>query len=310
MNKITKNIIAFSLCAGLLLSGCDKNDTPEEIVVSGVTNSQNGFPASSCGVNLQKSVEKVVSLSPAITEIICEMGFKDRLVGIGDYCDFPTGLLCDKVGSSENPELDKILNLSPDAVFTLSALSERDIYRLNQSGIAVLTPRVPQNMEDYSTLYKEISAAFYGRELTESQLGIEKSVQIGNDSRLVLENSAKSLQMESFLYLTGKQTIAGSETFENAVLSLCGKNLCTPSGYISVSDYKGEPPKFLIVDSTLTTGIIENSKELSALVGDSTEIRFVDSTRLERPTARTAEIFTQIRDNTLAETTNSESTSE
>ncbi len=310
MSKITKNIIMFSLCAGLLLSGCDKSGSPEEIVVSGVTNSQNGFPASSCGVNLQKSVEKAVSLSPAITEIICEMGFKDRLVGISDYCDFPTELSCDKVGSSENPDLDKILNLSPDAVFTLSALSERDIYRLNQSGISVLTPLVPQNMEDYSTLYKEISTAFYGCELTDSQLGIQKSAQIGKDSRLTLENSAKSLQMESFLYITGKQTIAGTETFENAVLSLCGKNLCTQSGYISVSDYIGEPPKFLIVDSALTTEIIEDSEELSALVGELTEIRFVNSARLERPTARTAEIFTQIRENTLAATSDSESTSE
>lgn len=310
MNKITKKIIAFSLCVGLLLSGCDKSGVPEEIVVSGVTNSQNGFPASSCGVNLQKSVEKAVSLSPAITEIICELGFKDRLVGISDYCDFPAGLLCDKVGSSENPELDEILRLSPDAVFTLSALSERDIYLLNQSGIAVLTPRVPQNMEDYSTLYKEISAAFYGCELTESQLGIEKSVQIGKDSRLTLENSTKPLQMDNFLYITGKQTIAGAETFENAVLSLCGKNLCTQSGYVSVSDYVGEPPKFLIVDSALTLDIIDNSEDLSSLVGDSTEIRFVDSARLERPTARTAEIFTQIKNNTLAETSDSEPTSE
>lgn len=310
MNKITKNIIMFSLCTGLLLSGCDKSNSPEEIFVSGVTSSQNGFPASSCGVNLLKSVEKAVSLSPAITEIICEIGFKDRLVGISDYCDFPEGLSCDKVGSSENPNLDKILKLSPDAVFTLSALSERDIYRLNQSGIAVLTPRVPQNMEDYSTLYMEISTAFYGCELTESQLGIEKSVQIGKDSRLTLENSAKFLQMESFLYITGKQTIAGVKTFENAVLSLCGKNLCTQSGYISVSDYKGEPPKFLVVDSALTLDIINGSDELSALVGESTEIRFVDSAHLERPTARTADIFTQIKDNTLAETSNGESTLE
>lgn len=310
MNKYMKNIAITALCAGLLLSGCDKGGAPEEIVVSGVTNSQNGFPASSCGVNLQKSVEKAVSLSPAITEIICELGFKERLVGISDYCDFPAGISCAKVGSSENPNLDEILRLSPDAVFTLSALSERDIYRLKQAKIAVLTPHVPRNMEDYSTLYTEISTAFYGRELTESQLGIEKSAQIGKDSRMTLENSAKSLQMESFLYITGKQTIAGAETFENAVLSLCGKNLCTQSGYVSVSDYKGEPPKFLIVGSALTMDIIENSEELSALVGESTEIRFVDSSRLERPTARTADIFTQIRDNTLAETSDSESTSE
>lgn len=307
MKKIMRKIAVTALCAGLLLSGCDKSNAPDEIVVSGITNSQNGFPARSCGVSLQKSVEKAVSLSPALTEIICEIGFKNRLVGVGDYCDFPADISCDKVGSSENPDLDAILRLAPDAVFTLSALSERDIYRLNQAGIAVLAPRVPQNMEDYSTLYSEISSAFYGIELTESQLGIKKSAQIGKDSRLTLENSAKSVQLETFLYITGKQTIAGAETFEGAVLGLCGDNLCAKSGYIPAADYDGEPPKFLIADSALTLEIIENSEELSKLVGESTEIRFVDSTRLERPTARTAEIFTQIRDNTLVE---SESTLE
>lgn len=303
MNIITKKIAIAVLGACLLLSGCDKDSSPDEIVVSGDANPKNGFPASSCGVTLQKSVEKAVSLSPAITEIICEIGFKNRLVGVSDYCDFPTDISCNKVGSSENPDLESILKLSPDAVFTLSPLSERDIYRLNQEGIAVLSPNAPKNLEEFSSLYSEISAAFYGNELTDSQLEVAKSTQIGKDSRLVMESSAKAVQLESFLYITGKQTIAGAGTFESAVLSLCGKNLCESEGYVSVESFDGEPPKFLIVDSALTADVIEDSEELSALVGEFTEIRFVNSARLERPTARTSEIFTQIKDNTLAEAT-------
>lgn len=300
MKKILKNPLCIALCGAFLLSGCaKKNDpSPSEISVIGDESgsSSNAFPAMSCGVKLEKAPEKIVSLSPAATEIVCELGFKDKLVGVSDYCDYPEGLSAPKVGSTENPDIDAIVKLKPDAVFTLSALSERETYTLNQSNIAVLTAEPPQNMEGYSALYREIAAAFYGRETIDSEKDTAKAVQIGADARSAIEKAAKDVQLESFVYVTGKLTVAGADTFESAVLSLSGTNVCKEAGYVS-PDGIGGAPKYIIADSALTESDLAADGTLNGYINGGAQIRFVNAVSFERPTARTAEVFKEISKN-------------
>ena len=300
MKNIAKRSLFALLCGTVLLSGlsgCTKSDepTPSEISVSGVedVSSDAPFPAMACGVRLEKAPEKIVSLSPAVTEIICEIGFKERLVGISDYCNYPEGMSAEKVGSTENPDIDAIVELKPDAVFTLSALSERETYTLNQANIAVLTAEPPKNMEGYSALYREISAAFYGKETSDSEKDVRISVQTGSDARSALEKAAKSVRLESFVYVTGKLTAAGAETFEGSVLGLSGENLCKENGYASLDTIESAP-KYIIADNSLTEYDLNSDETLSGYIYDGAEIRFVDASLFERPSARTAKIFEQL----------------
>lgn len=304
MNNIilnTKKIISVMLCGALLIcaAGCDNKQTSSseeqsEIVVSGEETSEPSFPANCCGVRLEKAVEKAVCLSPAAAEIICELGFKSTLVGISVYCDFPEGLTAKKVGSAENPDIDAIIELNPDAVFTLSPLSERDTYALNEANIAVLTAKPPVDMEGYSALYREIATAFYGRETTGTEKGELKAVRSAADARSELEKAAKTFEAESFVYVTEKLTIAGSGTFEGAVLSLSGKNLCTETGYAAAENLGDETPKYIIASDALTTQMIYNDATLYSYAYSGAEIKFVSSAYFERPSARTAKIFEQL----------------
>lgn len=302
MNKFPKTFLLTVICGAVLLTGCDREEqessTPSEIVISGgdiSTPERTPFPITCCGVRLEKAVERAVSLSPAATEIIFELGFGDTLVGVSSYCDYPAGLSLEKVGSTENPDLDKILALNPDAVFTLSALSEREAYTLSQAGIAVLTATVPSNMEGYSTLYTDISAAFYGREYTESQKDITMAMQIGRNARSALEKAAKTVEPYTFLYVTEKLTVAGTDCFESAVLSLGGGNMCTQSGYVSPEELECAAPAFIIADNSLSEYDIFDNQYLNGYLSDGAELRFVDSRCFERPTARTAEVFASLK---------------
>lgn len=310
MNKFSKIFLITATCGAMLLTcGCDREDeessTPSEIVVSdgGVpTPDRLPFPVTTCGVKLEKAVERAVSLSPAATEIICELGFGNSLVGISGYCDYPSGLSTNRVGSTENPDIEKIAALAPDAVFTLSALSEREAYTLEQAGIAVLTAPVPTNMEEYTTLYREIASAFYGRELTESQKEVSRALQIGKDARSALEKAAQSVEPYTFIYVTGKRKIAGADTFESAVLSLAGKNMYTGGGYIDTNEQFSVVPVFLIADNTLTEEEICDDEYLYFFIENGAELRFVDPRCFERPTARTAEVFAQLDGGFIPET--------
>lgn len=304
MNKFNKflKISFFAIISStLLLTGCDRegeeSSLPSEIVVSGGDISEPEklpFPVNTCGVRLEKAVERAVSLSPAATEIICELGFQSALVGVSGYCDYPENLSVQSVGSTENPDINAIIQLRPDAVFTLSMLSEREAYTLDQAGIAVLTATVPTNMEGYTTLYKEIASAFYGKELTDSQKEVTKALQAGKDARSALEKAAQTVEHYTFVYVTEKLTIAGADTFESAVLSISGENKYTGGGYLTVEELDCETPTFLIADSTLSEDDINNNEKLSDLLYNGAELRFVNSRCFERPTARTAEVFANL----------------
>lgn len=294
--RIRKGFL-ISLCGLILLTGCSKagGKSPSEISVSSGDGTENGaFPAVVCGVKLEKAPERVVSLSPATTEIICELGFGEKLVGISDYCDYPEGLSAERVGSTENPDIDAILESMPDAVFTLSALSERETYALNQANIAVLTAKPPENTEGYSALYSDISAAFYGTELADGDM--RRSEQIGKAALSSLENAAKGVRLGSFVYVTGKLTAAGAGTFEGAVLGLSGENVCKIGGYVPL-DMIEIAPDYIIADSSLTESELTADSVLNGYINGGAKIRFVDAALFERPSARTAEVFKQITDN-------------
>lgn len=303
MKKFLKKSLYVILC-GAILSGCSKKNEPppDEISVMSVGESAASlpFPAKSCGVTLQKAPEKIVSLSPAVTEIICELGFKDKLVGISDYCDFPQGLTAEKVGSTENPNIDEIVGLKPDAVFTLSALSEREAYTLNQANIAVLTAEPPKNMDGYSALYKEIAAAFYGREKISGEKETEKAAETGANARSAIERAAESVKLESFVYVTEKLTVAGADTFESAVLSLSGENVCKESGYVS-ADKAESVPKYIIADDSLSLSDLSASGTLNGFIQGGAEVKFVNASAFERPTARTLNVFNELAGENIAD---------
>lgn len=64
--------------------------------------------------------QRIVSLSPNVTEIIYGLGAWDRVVGVTMYSDFPAeAKTLPKVGGWVNPNLEAIVNLKPDLVIFL-----------------------------------------------------------------------------------------------------------------------------------------------------------------------------------------------
>jgi ABC-type Fe3+-hydroxamate transport system substrate-binding protein len=60
--------------------------------------------------------QRVVSLVPSLTETLFDLGAGDTVVGITDYCIFPSGLELPRVGGTKNPRIDEIRALAPDLV--------------------------------------------------------------------------------------------------------------------------------------------------------------------------------------------------
>lgn len=82
---------------------------------------------------------RVVSLKPAITDVVVALGHGDRLVGVTKYCD-ASGLKSKPaiVGDYTRPYIERIIALRPDIVLTSKENSSRkSIERLQDTGIRV-----------------------------------------------------------------------------------------------------------------------------------------------------------------------------
>ena len=88
--------------------------------------------------------------------------------------------------------------------------------------------------------------------------------------------------------MTEKLTLAGVDTFESAVLSLTGENLCKSEGYVPAN---GEQPAYIIASNKLTYDELAADEAFSAMIYNGAKVVFVNSERFERPSARTSEIF-------------------
>ena len=71
----------------------------------------------SCGRKHETPGYRIVSLSPAMTEILFSIGAADKVVGVTTFCDFPAEAKeVAKVGDFSHPSIERILALKPDLV--------------------------------------------------------------------------------------------------------------------------------------------------------------------------------------------------
>lgn len=280
-----KFLTVLALSAVILLGGCNEKPEPSQPDTIVVEQSDSGsqpekdYPLTlSDGTEIKAPAERVVSLSPAVTEIIAELGCTDKLAAVSRYCDYPEGLDKPQAGSSENPDIDEIIKLAPDVVFTLSSLAEREIYALTAAGITPVSLSAPVTVKDYCDLYQAVSAV----------MGADKKAAVIAEERL---NAAAKVRLESFVYVTPKLTAAGKNTFEGSVLSLCGENLCTAGDYTESEEFLTEIPKYIIAADSLTTADLTSNTIFSGMINGGAEVLFVPEERFERPSARLTEVF-------------------
>lgn len=90
-------------------------------------------------LHLQQPAQRIISLTPHITELLFSVGAGDRLVGTVAYSDFPVeAKKLPRVGDSGRLDLEAVLALQPDLVIAwASGTSALQLEKLEQLGIPV-----------------------------------------------------------------------------------------------------------------------------------------------------------------------------
>ncbi len=105
--------------------------------------------------------ERIISLSPANTEIVFALGLADNLFGVTEYCDYPPEAQeKDIIGDFVSPSIEKIIELEPDLVLA-STMHEEQVHRLEELEIAVLVvePGSVEELYDSISLVAEMTGA-------------------------------------------------------------------------------------------------------------------------------------------------------
>jgi iron complex transport system substrate-binding protein len=87
---------------------------------------------------LADAPQRIISLSPATTEILFALGLGDRVVGVTNFCDHPEEARAKaKIGGMSNPSLEAIVSRKPDIVVLTTDGNPREVdARLRKLGIA------------------------------------------------------------------------------------------------------------------------------------------------------------------------------
>lgn len=87
-------------------------------------------------LRLEHPPERIASLMPSLTEIVCELGECARVVVVDRYSDWPESIArLPKAGGPEDAQIEQIVSAHPDVV--LAAHEPRVVERLRGLGLAV-----------------------------------------------------------------------------------------------------------------------------------------------------------------------------
>ena len=281
-----KRLSVLLLAIAVMLCGCEDadSDIPEETTESTEQEEPMPYPFSVNGTEISAQPEKVVCLSPALAEIIYEMGYGDKIIGRSSYCDYPSDIKqAADLGSTANPDIDAIIDLLPDLVITATPIASKDTFTMEQAGIKTVLIPAPTTLEGFSSTYTSLGLIFEGL-----FTGTEK----GEDTYSIISKAlgnTDAVNIGNFIYVTEDLTVAGGDTFESAVLSCFGNNIAkneTGYGFDKAELIENQPDIILLSDKYSIDNLLadEYYSQLDAV--NENRVIFINNIYFERPSVR------------------------
>lgn len=284
------------LSAAFILCGC--TEVTEEAVVyttpAQTEPAEMPYPVSAGSLIFSGSPETAVSLSPAITEMICELGYSDKLIGRSSYCDYPESVLNkSELGSAANPDAEAIISAAPQLLISQSPIAKKDITAIEEAGTRVMITPAPDSVEELYSRYIDIAAVFGG-----SLSCTEAADNAMRPLTTALHQADGTIG--SFVYIMSPQLAAASDaTFAGSFFSCFGSNAAgNEEDIILTAERLSElDPEWLIIPSSMAEDVPEEISSLDAYQNGNVIILDENTLeRIERPTSRLSETVYKILD--------------
>ena len=300
LRRITALLLALLML--LTFAACGKEETEEEPEQSEAPELEEPaeYPVELRDTIILEEPDGVVSLSPALTELMQEMGLGGTLEGVSDYCDSNLP----RCGTPQQIDFDAIEYSGSDLLVTTADLAEEDLTELLQMNIDVLVLPRAGSLEELKNLYIDLGRAVMG-EITGRQMG--ETLWQNFESRMndlaqrgeAFADSQESTPTAIFLRMLDF-TMATGDTFEHDLLEEMGfKNLAAEYGdWVFPKDKAAElTPTLIISDDAITIPVLEKNatyKGTQAVIKD--QVVTVDMEAFERQTPRLLDDLERVAD--------------
>jgi len=213
-----------------------------------------------CVASGEAAPERIISLSPTLTEELYLLEAEDALVGVTVFCQKPPeAARKTKVGTVTDGNIEKIVTLRPDLVLTTSLTSVRTIGKLKSLGIETESF---EQAKDFTEICDQLLTLgrIIGKE-TEAQEVIEG---LKSETASVRERVEGLPKKRVFIQIGAKPLFtATKESFINSLIELAGGiNVASgsQSGLYSREKVIEENPDVIII---ATMGVVgEKEREL------------------------------------------------
>jgi iron complex transport system substrate-binding protein len=169
---------------------------------------------------------RIISTSPSITETLFALGLGDRVVGVTDFCEYPSeACQLPSIGGMTNPHMEALVSLRPDLVLHLSHSAKMARYTkalgIHSMGIKMDT------LDDILNAIQLLGSTFGIKENSEQLL---KKLTTGIN---FYKKKLKDIQPKETLLLLGDSSdpsrdlyATGPKTFLHELLEISGgKNI-------------------------------------------------------------------------------------
>lgn len=247
---------------------------------------------------------RVVSLSPATTELVFALGAGTQLVGRTRWCDYPEAALAvPDVGDGIPPNLEAVLARRPDLVLLYRSGQNSDAARrLREAGIAVLQLDF-NRLADVPRL-AHLLGPLVGRSAAGDSLA--QAFEVALAAASVPSVSAcppdRPTACPSVLLLAWDQPpiAIGSGSFQGEILERAGgrnlfADLAVPSATVSIEAIAARNPDLVLVGDSSLPRIAERPEwQAVPAVRDRRFVRF-GSSAFGRPSPRAPEVIRALR---------------
>ncbi|UJH92601.1 helical backbone metal receptor [Antarcticibacterium sp. 1MA-6-2] len=169
-------------------------------------------------IPLNKTPRRIISLVPSQTELLCDLGLQNSLVGVTKFCVHPQNIRKSKtvVGGTKNVHLEKIAALNPDIILCNKEENTQEM-------VEELTKIAPVHLSNVITFEDSLDLIFqYGEifEIQETTAALVKNI-IDAKNRFEEEGIRTRLKV---VYLIWKKPwmAVGGETFINSLIEING----------------------------------------------------------------------------------------
>ncbi len=212
------------------------------------------------------SSRRIISTSPSITETLFELGLKDRVIAVTDFCKYPEeACQLPSIGGMLNPNMETVVSLTPDLIIHQSG-NQRLRNNAKSVGIKTLDVRMG-NLEEIFESIKKIGVALNCQEQA-NKLTLKLTTGIA-----FYQERLKGLPKKEVLLLLGDSSdpardlyAAGPGTFLNELLNLSGgKNIIrdSPARYPKLSkEHIIEKSPEIIIEAGPKSNLSQNEIDL------------------------------------------------